>query len=204
MRLWLPVLMWFAASLAWAAPGYAVWGDVQVSAGFHALRLRQSRRAQGRRTAAGGRLAHLHLRQVQPVHAQGHRALVPGRPAVRGAADRLDGRDRRRPTACWPQDVEVAPDRLSATFRLRPEARFHNGDPVLAADVKHSYDTLVSKYAAPGLRDAARRRRGLRRAGRAHGALPASASATASCRWSSAACRCSAASGAAASRSTRW
>jgi microcin C transport system substrate-binding protein len=28
--------------------------------------------------------------------------------------------------------VVVAPDGLSATFRLRPEARFHNGDPVLA------------------------------------------------------------------------
>ena len=30
----------------------------------------------------------------------------------------------------------MAADGLSATFRLRPEARFHNGDPVLAADVK--------------------------------------------------------------------
>jgi microcin C transport system substrate-binding protein len=47
------------------------------------------------------------------------------------------------------ENVEVAPDGLSATFRLRPEARFHNGDAVMAADVKHSYDTLVSKYAAP-------------------------------------------------------
>ena len=47
------------------------------------------------------------------------------------------------------EDVEVAPDGLSATFRLRPQARFHNGDPVTAADVKYSYDTLVSKYAAP-------------------------------------------------------
>ena len=39
----------------------------------------------------------------------------------------------------------MAPDRLSATFRIRPEARFHNGDPVLAADVKHSFDTLIGK-----------------------------------------------------------
>lgn len=30
------------------------------------------------------------------------------------------------------EDVQVAPDRLSATFRLRPQARFHNGKPVLA------------------------------------------------------------------------
>jgi microcin C transport system substrate-binding protein len=42
------------------------------------------------------------------------------------------------------EDVSVAPDGLSATFRLRPEARFHDGKPVLAADVKHSFDTLVA------------------------------------------------------------
>ncbi len=48
------------------------------------------------------------------------------------------------------QDVQVAPDRLSATFRLRPQARFHNGDPVLAEDVKHSFDTLVGPFTSPG------------------------------------------------------
>jgi microcin C transport system substrate-binding protein len=46
-------------------------------------------------------------------------------------------------------DVEVAPDGLSATFKIRPEARFHNGDPVLASDVKFSYDTLMGKYTSP-------------------------------------------------------
>lgn len=50
------------------------------------------------------------------------------------------------------EDVTVAPDRRSATFRLNPKARFHNGDPVLAADVKHSFDTLMSKEAAPQFR----------------------------------------------------
>lgn len=47
------------------------------------------------------------------------------------------------------EGVEVAPDRLSATFRIRAEARFHNGKPVLAEDVRHSYETLISKEAAP-------------------------------------------------------
>jgi microcin C transport system substrate-binding protein len=50
------------------------------------------------------------------------------------------------------EDVTVARDRLSATFTLNPKARFHNGDPVLAADVKHSFDRLVSKEAAPQYR----------------------------------------------------
>ena len=48
------------------------------------------------------------------------------------------------------EDVEVAPDRLSATFRLREAARFHNGKPVTAHDVKHSYDTLVGPHTSPG------------------------------------------------------
>lgn len=50
------------------------------------------------------------------------------------------------------EDVSVAPDHLSATFRLNPAARFQDGKPVLAADVKHSFDTLVSKLAAPQFR----------------------------------------------------
>ena len=45
------------------------------------------------------------------------------------------------------EDMELAADRMSMTFRLNPQARFNNGDPVLAADVKHSFDMLVTKGA---------------------------------------------------------
>jgi microcin C transport system substrate-binding protein len=50
------------------------------------------------------------------------------------------------------EDVDVAADRMSVTFRLNPLARFHDGKPVEAADVKHSFDTLMSKQAAPQYR----------------------------------------------------
>jgi microcin C transport system substrate-binding protein len=50
------------------------------------------------------------------------------------------------------EDVAVAPDGLSATFRLNPTARFHDGTPVMAADVKHSFDVLMSKRAMPQFR----------------------------------------------------
>jgi microcin C transport system substrate-binding protein len=50
------------------------------------------------------------------------------------------------------EDVEVARDRMSVSFRLNPRARFHDGTPVTAADVKHSFDTLMSKQAAPQYR----------------------------------------------------
>ena len=47
------------------------------------------------------------------------------------------------------EDVEVAPDGLSATFRIRKEARFSDGSAVMAADVVHSFNTLMSKQASP-------------------------------------------------------
>ncbi|MGO4330892.1 extracellular solute-binding protein [Cupriavidus sp. 2TAF22] len=49
-------------------------------------------------------------------------------------------------------DVTVAPDELSVTFHLRPKAHFSNGDPVLASDVKYSYEMLMSKASSPGYR----------------------------------------------------
>lgn len=45
------------------------------------------------------------------------------------------------------EDMVLAPDRMSMTFRLNSKARFNNGDPVTAVDVKHSFDTLKEKGA---------------------------------------------------------
>ena len=47
------------------------------------------------------------------------------------------------------EDIALAPDELSLTFRLNRRARFSNGDPVLAADVKYSFEQLMSKQAGP-------------------------------------------------------
>lgn len=47
------------------------------------------------------------------------------------------------------KEIDIAADGLSVTFTLNPQARFNNGDPVTAADVKHSFNTLKSKLAAP-------------------------------------------------------
>jgi len=49
-------------------------------------------------------------------------------------------------------DFYLAKDRLSVTFHINPAARFSNGDPVTAADVKYSFDTLMSKQAHPQFR----------------------------------------------------
>ncbi|MGE0080416.1 MAG: extracellular solute-binding protein [Thiohalomonadaceae bacterium] len=50
------------------------------------------------------------------------------------------------------EDVQLADDGLSVTYRLRPEARFADGMPVTAHDVKFSFDTLKGKQAHPQYR----------------------------------------------------
>lgn len=46
-------------------------------------------------------------------------------------------------------DIRLAPDATWVEFHINPRARFNNGDPVTAADVKYSFDTLTSKQASP-------------------------------------------------------
>lgn len=57
------------------------------------------------------------------------------------------------------QSAEVAPDRMSVTFKLRPEARFSDGSPVTADDVAFTFDILKAKGHPAyriGLRDVAK------------------------------------------------
>lgn len=149
MRLWLLVLMWFAAPLAWAAPGYAVWGTFKYPPGFTHFEYVNPDAPKGGelRLVAGSRISTFD--KYNPFTLKGTAPSFLGDLLFEGL---LTGSMDEIGVAygLLAEDVEVAPDLLSATFRLRPEARFHNGDPVLAADVKHSYETLISKYAAPG------------------------------------------------------
>ncbi len=46
----------------------------------------------------------------------------------------------------------LADDGLSVTFHINPLARFSNGEPVTAEEVKYSFDTLMSKAAHPQFR----------------------------------------------------
>jgi ABC-type oligopeptide transport system substrate-binding subunit len=49
-------------------------------------------------------------------------------------------------------DIAVAPDLASVTFHINPLARFVNGDPVTAKDVKYSFETLSGRKVAPRYR----------------------------------------------------
>jgi peptide/nickel transport system substrate-binding protein/microcin C transport system substrate-binding protein len=50
------------------------------------------------------------------------------------------------------EQIRVAPDKSSVSFRLHPLARFNNGDVVTAADVKHSFDMQAGPAASPAMR----------------------------------------------------
>ena len=49
------------------------------------------------------------------------------------------------------ESIDTPPDRSSVTFRLRPEARWHDGTPITAADVLFSWETL-RKHGRPNHR----------------------------------------------------
>ena len=139
------------APTSWAAHAYAQFGDIKYPAGF------------------------THFGYVNPAAPKGGeiRMVPPTRPTnfdkfnpftLRGTApyglglllmESLLTGNSEEPTTAYgllADDVTVAPDKLSATFHLNDKARFHNGAPVLAADVLHSYTQLTSKLAAPQYR----------------------------------------------------
>jgi len=151
LRGWLAACAVCVAPAGWAAHAYAQFGDIKYPAGF------------------------THFDYVNPAAPKGGeiRMVPPTRPTnfdkfnpftLRGTApygigmlliESLLTGNAEEPTTAYgllADDVSVAPDRLSATFRLNDKARFHHGAPVLAADVVHSFTQLTGKLAAPQYR----------------------------------------------------
>ena len=148
------LLFWIVLSCSfpvWAAHAYAQFGDIKYPPGF------------------------THFDYVNPAAPKGGeiRMVPPTRPTnfdkfnpftLRGTApygigslllESLLTGNFEEPTTAYgllADDVQVAADRLSATFHINEKARFHNGAPVLAADVLHSYSELTGKLAAPQYR----------------------------------------------------
>lgn len=148
MRCLPPILAALLSLPCWAAPGYAVWGAFKYAPGFDhfAYVNPQAPRGGELRLVAGSRISTFD--KYNPFTLKGSAPSFLGdllfESLLTGPMDEIGVG-----YGLLAEDVEVASDGLSATFRLRPEARFHNGDPVRAADVKYSYETLISKYAAP-------------------------------------------------------
>jgi len=132
----------------WAAHGYALWGDLKYPAGFaHFDYVNPA-------APKGGELRLVSNLRVSTFDKYNPFTIKGSAPAylsdlmfdslLTGALDETGSG-----YGLLAHDVTVAPDGLSATFTLRRAARFHNGDPVLAQDVKFSFDALMGPYTSP-------------------------------------------------------
>ena len=138
---------------AWGAHGYALWGDLKYLPGFTHLAYVNPQAPKGgeirlvsnQRTSTFDKYNPFTIKGSAPAYLAGlmFDSLLAGSLDETAAGYGL-----------LAEDVSVAADGLSATFRLRREARFHNGDPVLARDVKHSYDTLMGPHTSPAYKTA--------------------------------------------------
>ncbi|MDZ7919768.1 extracellular solute-binding protein [Rhodoferax sp.] len=145
---WLWVLGSVWTSGAWAAHGYALWGDLKYPAGFA-----QFDYANGK-APKGGELRLVSNLRVSTFDKYNPFTIKGTAPAYLSSLmfDTLLVGSLDETAAAYgllAEDVSVAADGLSATFRLRKEARFHNGDQVLARDVKHSFDTFIGPFTSP-------------------------------------------------------
>jgi microcin C transport system substrate-binding protein len=137
-----------SANPAWPAHGYALWGDLRYPPGFAhfayvnpaAPKGGELRLVSNLRVSTFDKYNPFTLRGSAPAYLSDlmFDSLLTGALDETGASYGL-----------LAEDVSAAPDGLSVTFRLRREARFHNGQPVLAADVKHSFATLMGPHTSP-------------------------------------------------------
>ena len=148
MRILLAVLLATLGLPCWADSGYALWGDLKYAPGFAHFDYVNADAPKGGEIRLVGNSRASTFDKYNPFTIKGNAptylaqlmfdTLLTGSLDEEGAAYGL-----------LAEDVQVAPDRLSASFRLRRQARFHDGSPVLAADVKYSFDTLVGPFVSP-------------------------------------------------------
>lgn len=142
------VCMCLVASPAWAAHAYAQFGDIKYPPGFaHVDYVNPAAPKRGQVSLVAPLIAN-NFDKFNPFTLKG--TEPPGLDSL--VFETLLVGTMDEPATAYgllAQDITVAPDRRSVIFRLNPKARFHNGDPVLARDVKHSFEQLISKAAAP-------------------------------------------------------
>lgn len=139
------------AAPAWAAHGYALWDDLKYPPGFRAFEYANPDAPRGGELRLVSNQRFSTFDKYNPFTIKGsapaYIATVMFDSLLAGSMD-----ETASGYGLLAEDVVVAPDRLSVTFRLHPQARFHDGSPVEAADVKHSYETLIGPHAMPAYR----------------------------------------------------
>ena len=136
------------SSTLWAAHGYALWGDLKYAPNFSHFDYVNATAPKGGELRLVSNLRVSTFDKYNPFTIKGsapaYLADLMFDSLLTGALDETGSG-----YGLLASDVAVAQDGLSATFTLRPQARFHNGDPVLALDVKHSFDTLMGPHTSP-------------------------------------------------------
>lgn len=150
MRFCLPLILWAAAAApAWASHAYALWGEPRYAADFKHFAYANPEAPKGGELRLVSALRYSTFDKYNPF-------TIKGSPPAYMAEMLFDSLliasldETTTGYGLLAEDIDVAADGMSATFKMRKAARFHNGKPVLAQDVKHSYEALISQYAAPG------------------------------------------------------
>jgi len=151
MRILFFIFLLYIQAGAWAGHAYGQFGDIKYPAGFWHFDYVNVQ------APKGGEIA-----MVAPTRASSFDKFNPftlkgsAPPAISSLVfETLLIGNFEEPTTAYgllAEDVTVASDELSVTFKINPLAKFHNGQHVMAADVKHSFDKLISKEAAPQYR----------------------------------------------------
>jgi microcin C transport system substrate-binding protein len=149
----LSLLLSVGALPSWAAHAYALWDDSKYAPGFdhfdyvnpQAPKGGELRLVSNQRTSTFDKYNPFTIKGSAPAYL----SQLMFDSLLTGSLD-----ETAAGYGLLAEDVQVAPDRLSATFRLRANARFHNGDAVLALDVKHSFDILNGPFVSPSVRNA--------------------------------------------------
>ncbi len=134
---------------AWAAHGYALWGDLKYPAGFSHFDYVNPQAPKGGELRLVSNVRISTFDKYNPFTIKGNAPAYLSElmfeSLLSGSAD-----ETASGYGLLAEDVVVSADGMNVTFTMRKEARFHNGDPVLAEDVKHSFDTMLGPYTLPG------------------------------------------------------
>jgi microcin C transport system substrate-binding protein len=142
---------WSLSTGAFAAHGFAQYGDLQYPPGFKHFSYVNPNAPKGGTLYLPNPDRRTSFDKFNPFSMKG--VTAPGvaqlmfESLLIGSADEVASS-----YGLLAEDVSLAKDQLSVTFRLNPLARFNDNSPVLAKDVKYSFDTLMSKLASPQFR----------------------------------------------------
>jgi microcin C transport system substrate-binding protein len=147
----MPILLACFSPSSWSAYAYALWGDLKYPPGFAQFDYVNPAAPKGGELRLVSNLRVSTFDKYNPFTIKGNAPAYLSEMMFESLLiGSLD--ETASGYGLLAEDVTVAPDGMSAAFTLRKEARFHNGDPVLAEDVKHSLDTLLGPYTSPAFK----------------------------------------------------